>query len=246
MIITLKAKVLSLLVFLCSLLLLALHFLNFVSSSPLFLHPFFLSWPLLLSSLMSVNYTPTLLLLLILFSLLMLCVYRDNSVGVVIRLLTGNPRNPVSIPNSGKSFFSFPNIPDRLQGQISLVLSGCRERFPRGNGKKGLKLTTHSIFLTLIAFTGTKFPLLISCSFIVNFPYLPLSPPTPNSSSSSFVSFILHPTPYSSTGLRLTSHNLPKINLNAILFTAGCVTHAVHTIRLCVLVTISSTASPFC
>jgi hypothetical protein len=186
------------------------------------------------------------LLLLILFSLLMLCVYRDSSIGVVIKLLTGNPRNPVSIPNSGKSFFSFPNIPYRFWGQISLVLSGCRERFPRGNGKKGLKLTTHSIFLTLTACTGTRFPLLISYPFIVKFPYLSLCPPTPDSSSSSLVSFILHPTPYSSTGLRLTSQNLPKINLNAILFTAGCVTYAVHAIRLCVLVTISSTASPFC
>jgi len=72
-------------------------------------------------------------------------VCRDSSVGEVTRLRTGYPRNPLSIPNSGKIFFSFPNIPDRLWCPLSLVLSGCRERFPRGFVKKGVQLTTQSI-----------------------------------------------------------------------------------------------------
>jgi hypothetical protein len=70
------------------------------------------------------------------FSHFLCCVGRDSSVGVVTRLRTGNPRSPVSIPNGGKSFFSFPNIPDWFWSPLSLVLSGCRERFPRGYGKR--------------------------------------------------------------------------------------------------------------
>jgi len=100
----------------------------------LLLHPFFLSLSLLLSSLILVNYNPTILLLLILPYFLR-CVYRDSSAGEVTRLRTGNPRNPLSIPNSGNSFFSFPKIPEWLWSPLCLVLSGHRERFPRGMEK---------------------------------------------------------------------------------------------------------------
>jgi hypothetical protein len=79
------------------------------------------------------------------FSHFLCYVCRDISVGVVTSLRTGNPRVLVSIPYSGKIFFSFPNISDRFWSPLSLVHSGCRERFPRVYGKKGVKLATHSI-----------------------------------------------------------------------------------------------------
>ena len=49
-----------------------------------------------------------------------------SAVSVVVRPWPGRPRNPGSIPSSGKNFVSFPKCPDRLWGPLGTVGAGIR------------------------------------------------------------------------------------------------------------------------
>jgi hypothetical protein len=87
------------------------------------------------------------------------CMCRDSSVGVVTRLRTVSPRDPVSIPSSGKNFFSFPKIPFRLWSPLSLR----QERYPGGMETKARSwlvtplLYPNSLHWDNISFTFSPF-----------------------------------------------------------------------------------------
>jgi hypothetical protein len=66
------------------------------------------------------------------------------------------PNGRGSISGRGKGSFSFPQSPDRLWGQLSLLLNGYWGHFPRGCSGYVVKLTTHFHLVSRWSYTSTS------------------------------------------------------------------------------------------